>query len=76
MTTFGSEPRPGGGGGFDGVAGGAFDGDATRIDPDCGAEDGSGGGAERTDCDGGGPERNWDEGGPLCAAAPFVLSRG
>jgi hypothetical protein len=39
---FGSEPRPGGGGGFDGV--GAADGAAARIDPDCGAEEGSGGG--------------------------------
>ena len=45
---FGSEPRPGGGGGFDGEAGGA-DGCAARIEPDCGgddADDGSGGGCE------------------------------
>jgi hypothetical protein len=34
VTTFGSEPRPGGGGGFDGVTAGGLDGDATRIDPD------------------------------------------
>ena len=33
VTTFGSEPRPGGGGGFDGVAGGAFDGDARASTP-------------------------------------------
>lgn len=45
-TRFGREPRPGGGGGFDGDAPGALDAAATRIDPDCGGEDGSGGGAE------------------------------
>jgi hypothetical protein len=47
--TLGSEPRPGGGGGLDGEAAGALDcedGDATRIEPDCGGDDGSGGGAE------------------------------
>ena len=53
VTTFGSEPRPGGGGGFDGEAGGAFDRDATRIDPDCGGDDGSGGGAEMRPPEGG-----------------------
>ena len=35
---FGSEPRPGGGGGFDGCA--------ARVEPDCGGDDGSGGGCD------------------------------
>ena len=34
---------------------------------------GGGGGAERSDCDGGGPDRNCEEGGLL--AEPFTLSR-
>lgn len=39
---FGSDARPGGGGGLEGVGG--ADGVAARIDPDCGGDDGSGGG--------------------------------
>ena len=63
VTMFGKEPRPGGGGGFDGVAAGGFEGVATRIEPDCGGFDGSGGGAETR------PEGGPAEGADDAAAA-------
>lgn len=67
-TRFGSDPRPGGGGGFDGDAAGALEAEATRIAPDCGGEDGSGGGAEMRPPDGG-PAAGGDEGAAAMAGA-------
>ena len=59
---FGSEARPGGGGGFDGEEGGEMDpdGDAARSEPDW---DGSGGGDDTRPCEtGGGGGTDADDG--------------
>jgi len=66
----GSEPRPGGGGGFEAVGGaGGADGAAARIEPDAGpeaADGGRGGGAEIRPPEAGGEEgiAEADEGAP------------
>jgi hypothetical protein len=70
---FGNEPRPGGGGGLEAVGGGA-DGWTARIEPDCGADEGSGGGCE-TRPDGGPAGGDADMGGADMGGAGGIAGR-